>query len=50
LIITRYLEFETEIGEIKDITDEVQRALQSTVIIAGIVTVFVPGATGAVLP
>jgi secondary thiamine-phosphate synthase enzyme len=48
LIITRYLEFETEIGEIRDITDEVQKALQSTVIVAGIVTVFVPGATGAV--
>jgi secondary thiamine-phosphate synthase enzyme len=48
LIITRYLEFETKIGEAKDITEEVQRALQSTDLVTGIVTVFVPGATGAV--
>ena len=48
MIITRYLEFETKIGEVKDITDEVQKALQSTDLNAGIATVFVPGATGAV--
>jgi len=48
LIITRYLEFETKIGEVRDITDEVQKALHSTDIIAGVATVFVPGATGAV--
>ena len=48
MIITRYLEFETKIGEVKDITDEVQKALHSTDIIAGVATVFVPGATGAV--
>jgi len=48
LIITRYLEFETKMGEVKDITVEVQRALQSTDLVTGIVTVFVPGATGAV--
>ena len=35
-------------GEVKDITEEVQRALQSTDLVTGIVTVFVPGATGAV--
>jgi secondary thiamine-phosphate synthase enzyme len=48
LIITRYLEFETKMGEVKDITEEVQRALQSTDLATGIVTVFVLGATGAV--
>ena len=48
MIITRYLEFETKIGEVRDITDEVQKALQSTDLVAGVVTVFVPGATGAV--
>ena len=48
MIITRYLEFETKIGEVRDITDEVQKALHSTDIIAGVATVFVPGATGAV--
>ena len=35
-------------GEVKDITEEVQRALQSADLVTGIVTVFVPGATGAV--
>ena len=48
MIITRHLEFETKIGEVRDITDEVQKALHSTDIIAGVATVFVPGATGAV--
>ena len=48
MIITRYLEFETKIGEVRDITDEVQEALQSTYLKAGVATVFVPGATGAV--
>jgi secondary thiamine-phosphate synthase enzyme len=48
LIVTRYLEFETLSGEVLDITDEVQGALQSTPLHAGVVTVFVVGATGAV--
>jgi len=48
LIVTRYLEFETLSGEVLDITDEVQGALQSTPLQVGVVTVFVPGATGAV--
>jgi secondary thiamine-phosphate synthase enzyme len=42
------LEFETLSGEVLDITDEVQGTLQSTSLHAGVVTVFVPGATGAV--
>jgi secondary thiamine-phosphate synthase enzyme len=48
MIITRYLEFQTEIGDIIDITDRVQGALQSTSLNAGVVTTFAPGATGAV--
>jgi secondary thiamine-phosphate synthase enzyme len=48
LIVTRYLEFETLSGEVQDITDKVQEALGSTSLQAGVVTVFVPGATGAV--
>jgi secondary thiamine-phosphate synthase enzyme len=48
LIETRYLEFETQSGEVKDITDEVQGALKSTPCQAGVVTIFVPGATGAI--
>jgi secondary thiamine-phosphate synthase enzyme len=42
------LEFETLRGEVQDITDKVQEALGSTSLQAGVVTVFVPGATGAV--
>ncbi len=48
MIVTRYLEFETHSGEVLDITDEVQEALESSSLKAGVVTVFVPGATGAI--
>ena len=48
MIETRYLEFKTQSGEVKDITAEVQGALQSTPLQAGVVTIFVPGATGAI--
>jgi len=49
LIVTRYLEFETQSGEVLDITDEVQGALQSTSLQAGVVTVFIMGSTGAII-
>lgn len=48
MIVTRYLEFETLSGEVRDLTDEVQEALERVSLKAGVVTVFVPGATGAV--
>ena len=48
MIATRYLEFETHSGEVLDITDEVQEALEKTSLKAGVVTVFVTGATAAV--
>lgn len=48
MIATKYLELETLSCEVLDITDEVQGALQGTTMQAGVVTVFVPGATGAV--
>jgi len=48
LIATRYLEFETHSGEVLDITDEVQEALEKTSLKAGAVVVFVTGATAAV--
>jgi len=48
LIAARYLEFETQSGEVLDITDEVQGALQSTSVQAGVVTVFIQGSTGAI--
>ena len=48
MIVTRYLEFETQSGEVLDITDEVQGALQSTSLQAGVVIVFIQGSTGAI--
>ncbi|MBN1235457.1 MAG: YjbQ family protein [Methanotrichaceae archaeon] len=48
MIVARYLEFRTQSGDVKDLTDDVQGALQSTPCQAGVVTIFVPGATGAV--
>ena len=48
MIAARYLEFETQSGEVLDITDEVQGALQSTSVQAGVVTVFIMGSTGAI--
>ncbi|MCX6669613.1 MAG: secondary thiamine-phosphate synthase enzyme YjbQ [Methanothrix sp.] len=48
VIVTRYLEFETFIGEVRDITDDVQEAVKSSGLCAGTATIFVPGATGAV--
>ena len=48
MIATRYLEFETQSGEVLDITDEVQEALEKTSLKTGVVTVFVTGATASV--
>ena len=48
MIATRYLEFETHSGEVLDITDEVQEALEKTSLKTGVVTVFVTGATAAI--
>ena len=48
MIVTRYLEFETLSGEVKNLTDEVQETLERVPLKAGVVTVFVPGATGAI--
>ena len=48
MIETRYIEFETHISEVVDITDEVQKSLESTSLKAGMVLIFVSGATGAV--
>jgi secondary thiamine-phosphate synthase enzyme len=47
-VITRYLSFHSISGEIKDITGLVDDALTATGLSDGNVTVFVPGATGAV--
>ena len=48
MIATVILNFQTKKGEVRDITEEVQYALQKTALQSDHVTVFVPGATGAV--
>ncbi len=48
MIVTKWLEFETEIGSVRDITGDVSGVVRGTCLEAGIATVFVPGATGAV--
>jgi secondary thiamine-phosphate synthase enzyme len=48
LILTRHLEFATLVGDIIDITKKVNAAVEESRLQAGIVVVFVPGATGAV--
>lgn len=47
LICTGYLDFETHSGEVVDITDDANRTVKSSNLRSGIVTLFVPGATGA---
>ncbi|MEX2682913.1 MAG: secondary thiamine-phosphate synthase enzyme YjbQ [Candidatus Sigynarchaeota archaeon] len=47
-VITRSLSFHSHEGEIKDITRLVADALRETGLSDGTVTIFVPGATGAV--
>jgi len=47
-VITRSFSFHSPAGEIKDITRLVSDALRETGLSDGTVTVFVPGATGAV--
>ena len=46
MIVTTVLDFPTKKGEVKDITEEVRDVLQRTSLQSGLVTVFVPGATG----
>lgn len=48
MIVTKWLEFETEIGSVRDITGDVSEAVRNSSLEAGIATVFVPGATGAI--
>lgn len=48
MIVTKWLEFETEIGDVKEITEHVSEAVLGSGLEEGIATVFVPGATGAI--
>ncbi len=48
MILTRWLEFDTRIGDVIDITEKVAATVQESGLQAGIAVVFVPGATAAV--
>jgi len=48
LILTRYLEFDTCVGDVIDITEKVADAIHESGLKCGIAVVFVPGATAAV--
>ena len=48
LIQLRYIEFRTNCGDIVDITEEVSQYLDKSGVRSGLVTIFVPGATGAI--
>lgn len=48
MILTRWLEFDTHIGDVIDITEKVAATVQESGLQVGIAVVFFPGATGAV--
>ena len=48
MILTRYLDFDTSIGEVLDMTERVEVVIHESGLQSGIAVVFVPGATGAV--
>lgn len=47
MIFTQYLDFETHVGEVVDLTKDAADAVQSSHLNSGIAILFVPGATGA---
>jgi secondary thiamine-phosphate synthase enzyme len=49
MINTKYIEFKTCSGDARNITEDVQSAVCGSGITAGLATVFVPGATGAII-
>jgi len=48
MIFSKYLEFETAIDDVIDITGDTAVAVQASGLRSGIAVIFVPGATGAV--
>jgi len=48
MILTSFIEFETCVGDVVDLTDRISTSVQESGLHSGIATVFVPGATGAV--
>lgn len=48
MISSKYIEFETTVGEVIDITGKVAAVVQTSGFQSGIAVIFVPGATGAI--
>ncbi len=48
MIVTRYLEFQTSVGDVVDVTEDVSKAVRESSLVNGAAVIFVPGATGAV--
>lgn len=48
MILTRYLEFDTRIADVIDITEKVAAEIHESGLHSGIAVVFIPGATAAV--
>lgn len=48
MIMTGFIEFETRVGDIVDLTERISSEVDESGMHSGIATVFVPGATGAV--
>lgn len=48
LIVAKWLEFDTDIGSLRDLTNDVNEAVLDSGLESGIAIIFVPGATGAI--
>jgi secondary thiamine-phosphate synthase enzyme len=48
LIVIKYLEFQTSVGDVVDVTEGVSEAVRESGLVNGAAIIFIPGATGAV--
>ncbi len=48
MIVIKYLEFQTSVGDVVDVTEGVSEAVRESGLVNGAAIIFVPGATGAV--
>lgn len=48
MIVAKWLEFDTDIGSLRDLTNDVNEAVLDSGLESGIAIIFVPGATGAI--
>jgi secondary thiamine-phosphate synthase enzyme len=48
LIVIKYLEFQTSVGGVVDVTEGVSEAVRESGLVNGAAIIFIPGATGAV--